>query len=213
MGRSVSTPSNTVYVSYAAFDTNEHQCGSCEETFWQYGTRQAKAGDCEHDENTPDDEQEDVKCCPQCGEHEDNCYYRDPSYEFEWHRDDFAEQMCKAFPSVSKCDSWLGRGNSEDHAVAENQFVFFGVSEYCGLVAMWVAAKDADYDQSAGWEALRDRWLSQIQQKFRKHAQTCFGQALISQGTFSNGEQFFQPMNGQQQGSMGLGFTSKEGWL
>lgn len=159
MGRSVSTPSNCVYVSYATFE-------------------------CEDAEFASDD--------------------------FEYYRDDFADQMCKAFPSVSKCDEWLDR---EDHAVAENQFAYFGVSEYRGLVAMWVAAKDADYRDGAGWEALRDNWLSMIQQKFRKHAQTCFGQALYSVGRASNGEQFFQPMNGQQQGSLGLGFTSKEGWL
>lgn len=162
MGRSVSTPSNSVYVSYATFE-------------------------CEDADFASDD--------------------------FQWGIEDFQSQMIKAFPSASKCDEWIGYGRSEDHAVAENQFAYFGVSEYCGLVAMWVSAKDADYYQSAGWEALRDRWLSQIQAKFRKHAQTCFGQALYSVGRFSNGEQIFQPMNGQQQGSMGLGFTSKEGWL
>lgn len=39
------------------------------------------------------------------------------------------------------------------------------------------------------------------------------GCRLISQGCFSNGEQFFMPANGVQQGAIGLGFTSKEGWL
>jgi hypothetical protein len=32
-------------------------------------------------------------------------------------------------------------------------------------------------------------------------------------GTFSNGEAYFAPADGRQRGSMGLGFTSKEGWL
>lgn len=156
MGRSVSTPTGTVYVAYAALD-----------------------GECDHD-------------------------------DFDWHLEDFQRQMLEAFPSMSECDEWPGR---EDHALAENRFCQVGVSEYCGLVAMWMREKDADWDQGAGWEALRDRWLSQVQQRFRTAAKGCFGQALYSVGRASNGEQFFQPMNGQQQGSMGLGYTSKEGWL
>ena len=40
-----------------------------------------------------------------------------------------------------------------------------------------------------------------------------FGQSLACVGRFSNGEAFFQPINGEQRGGMGLGFSSKEGWL
>lgn len=155
MGRSVSTPRDAVYVSYASLD-----------------------GECEHG-------------------------------DWDWHKEDFQREMKRAFPSLDDCDSWIGR---EDHALLENRFAYFGVSEYCGLVAMWVAEKGcSDYDSDT--TGLRDRWLSQVQQKFRKVAQTCFGQALVKQGTFSNGEAFFQPINGQQKGGMGLGFSSKEGWL
>lgn len=131
----------------------------------------------------------------------------DASDDFRWSLDDFAEQICKAFPSASTCDEWVGR---EDHAVAENSFAYFGVSEYCGLVSMWVLPKDDDYATSTG---LRDRWIDQIEAKFSKVCGTCFGQSLKSVGRFSNGEQMFRPANGVQQGAMGLGFTSKEGWL
>lgn len=155
MGRSVSTPSGTVYTSYAALD--------------------------------------------------DEC----DSDDFAWHAEDFQREMRRAFPSLTECDEWVGR---EDHALLENTFAHFGVSEYCGLVAMWVCEKDLDW-RDEHMVGLRDRWLSQVQQKFRKVAQSCFGRALVKTGTFSNGEGFFAPINGQQQGSMGLGYSSKEGWL
>jgi hypothetical protein len=131
----------------------------------------------------------------------------DSGDDFQWSLDDFAEQICKAFPSASKCDEWPGR---EDHAVAENSFAYFGVSEYCGLVSMWVAPKHDDYATSTG---LRDRWIDSIGPKFAKVCGNCFGQSLKQVGRFSNGEAFFQPANGVQQGSMGLGFSSTGGWL
>ena len=123
--------------------------------------------------------------------------------------DDFQEVMRQAFPSMSECDELVGR---EDRAVLENTFAYIGVSEYCGLVAMWICEKELDW-RDEHMVGLRDRWLSQIQQKFRKAAQGCFGQALIKQGAFSNGKAIFAPMNGQQQGGLGLGYSSKEGWL
>lgn len=127
--------------------------------------------------------------------------------EFRYCLEDFQRELCDTFPSVSKCDKWIGR---EDHAVAENRFAYFGVSEYCGLVSMWVAPKDDGYATSTG---PRDHWVDQIGPKFRKVAGSCFGQALQQIGRFSNGEAFFQPINGQQHGALGLGFSSKEGWL
>lgn len=134
----------------------------------------------------------------------------DDGDSFDYALSDFKAALRKAFPSVTSCDEWLGRGNSEDHAVMSNGFAYFGVSEYCGLVAMWVVPIDDDYATSTG---LRDKWVDSIGPKFAKIAGECFGQALIKQGTFSNGEAIFQPADGNQKGDMGLGFTSKEGWL
>jgi hypothetical protein len=129
------------------------------------------------------------------------------SDDFEFALDDFAEQICKAFPSASTCDEWVGR---EDHAVAENSFAYFGVSEYCGLVSMWVLPKDDDYATSTG---LRDRWIDKIEAKFTKVARNSFGQSLYCAGRFSNGEAIFHAVNAPDKGAMGLGFSSKEGWL
>ena len=129
------------------------------------------------------------------------------SDDFDFEIEGFQSAMCKAFPSLESCDEWVGR---EDHAMAENSFAYFGISEYCGLVCMWVQPKDDDYATSTG---LRDHWIDAIGAKFSKVAAKCFGQSLVSQGRFSNGEQIFAPVNGVQQGAMGLGFSSKEGWL
>lgn len=134
-------------------------------------------------------------------------YDSEDSDDFQWYMDDFAATVCKAFPSTARCDDWPGR---EDHALAQNGFAQFGVSEYCGLVAMWVLPLDDDYATSTG---LRDRWIDSIGPKFRKIAGNCFGVALNRVGSASNGEAFFQPADGEQRGQMGLGFTSKEGWL
>ncbi len=137
-------------------------------------------------------------------EAEDGC---DSQWEWDYATEDFQELILKAFPSTNTCDEWVGR---EDRALAENSFAYFGVSEYCGLVSMWVAPKDDDYATST---SLRDHWIDSIGPKFAKVCGNSFGQSLKSVGRFSNGEQIFQPANGVQQGAMGLGFTSKEGWL
>ena len=138
------------------------------------------------------------------------CSFDGDSDDFEFYRDDLQSALCRAFPSVSKCNEWVGR---EDRAIAENSFAYFGVSEYCGLVAIWCAAKEPGYYENAGFEGLRDRWLNQIAGKFSKATRGSFGQALVQTGRFSNGEGFLQAIEGQNQGAMGLGYSSKEGWL
>jgi hypothetical protein len=196
MGRSVSTPTGTVYVAYAALDIKALWCDQCGEHF---------------DSTTARSDEDGTPICPHCGaDADEHVHSADSRWEFESMLEDFQRQMLEAFPSLRSCDEWLDR---EDHAIAENRYCYVGVSEYCGLVAMWMCKKDADWRDAPGFEGLRDRWLGQVQQRFRKAANGCFGQALYKQGTFPNGEAFFQPMNGQQQGSMGLGYSSKEGWL
>lgn len=101
---------------------------------------------------------------------------------------DFRSEMAQAFPSLSECDEWVGR---EDHALLENRYAYFGVSEYCGLVSMWVQPKEPDYYSSPGFEGLRDCWIEAIGPKFMKTAASCFGLALKQVGRFSNGEAVF----------------------
>lgn len=130
--------------------------------------------------------------------------------DWGWYSEDFQSQLVEAFPSLERVSKWVGR---EDKAVAENSFAYFGVSEYCGLVSMWVASKDADWRQSASWEALRDGWIASIGPRFHRIANSCFGQALVQTGRFSNGECMFTAVGTQNKGELGLGYSSKEGRL
>ena len=131
------------------------------------------------------------------------------SDDFDWRVDDLRSAITTAFPSVTDDSEWVGR---EDRAIASNGYAYFGVSEYCGLVSVWVVPRENDY-AGGSWYVLRDRWISQIEAKFRRTVAGCFGTDLYRQGTFSNGEAFFQPMSGAQRGSMRLGYSSKDGWL
>ena len=72
----------------------------------------------------------------------------------------------------------------------------------------WLDREDHAIASSTG---LRNKWIESIGAKFQQVTRNSFGQSLIKQGSFSNGEAFFQPVNGKQQGSMGLGFSSKCG--
>ena len=133
------------------------------------------------------------KDCSRLGyvtEDEDGKELAEPYYdEFlasdDW--DDFIAdctgQLKKLYPSFTACDKWLGR---EDHAILENSFAYFGISEYMGLVSLWLVAKEGDDygDEQAG---LRERWTEQVGGRFEKE----FSE-LHKLGTFSNGEAVFE---------------------
>jgi hypothetical protein len=107
--------------------------------------------------------------------------------------DDFNEDLkillVEAFPSLRSDEKWLGR---EDKALLSNSYAYFGWSEYCGLVAVWAAAKPPDYRASSAREAMRDRWIASIEKKFAKTVAKSWGVPLTKVGQFSNGEVVFQ---------------------
>lgn len=114
-------------------------------------------------------------------------------YDSDWidFKDDLIAQAMKAWPSLKECDKWLGRGNSEDHAILENDYAYIGVSEYCGLAAVWLVAKDiAHEEQYYGYDASKYNfavhWCNQITPKFNK----LFAE-LSKYATASNGEAFY----------------------
>lgn len=85
------------------------------------------------------------------------------------------------WPSLEPCDKWVGR---EDHAILENSHAYFGVSEYCGVVATWFLAKDQDND---GRQAVADHWVASVGTKLGKH----FGN-MQKIATMSNGEAVYE---------------------
>lgn len=196
MARSVSVPRNTAYVSYQSFSVDRFYCSECNETFNEFKTIED-----EEDEGCV------VNVCPHCDGSDDTCYEENGQDAFDSSIDYVFECIKTAFPSVVKDDKWLDR---EDHAIASNSFAYFGVSEYCGLVAIWVTpVEDRDVNP-----ALQERWIDSIGPKFKEAVGGCFGTNLIKQGTFSNGEAIFQAAKpAETKGELGLGFTSKEGWL
>ena len=123
----------------------------------------------------------------------------DASFAFSDCIDEMQSVLKAKYPSLKFCNQWIGR---EDRACLQNRFCSIGVSEYNGLVAVWIIPDD-ESNFAASWCDKVDL----------KPAAECFGPRLNRMGAFSNGEAFFQPADGRQRGSMGLGFTSKEGWL
>lgn len=107
-------------------------------------------------------------------------------FEWNWWIEDLQEQIKSVFPSFTNCDKWLDR---EDHAILENSFAYFGISEYMSLVSLWLVLKDdleyGNYDQDR--TGLAKKWASQVKEKFEK----TFGD-LVKIGTFSNGEAIYR---------------------
>ena len=173
MGRSVSTPTNTVLVEYLHLEQDRYYCHDCGEAFNEASLAEQACG---HTHYT----------CPHCGSMDFS--EQDSQLLFDDFNEDLKTLLKEAFPSLTADEKWLGR---EDKALLSNSYAYFGWSEYCGLVAAWVAAKEEDWNSSA-WEAMRDRWIASIEKKFAKTIAKSWGTPLTKLGTFSNGESVFQ---------------------
>lgn len=88
----------------------------------------------------------------------------------------------EAFPSLYDDNDWLDR---EDHVIARNRLGLFGISEYCGLLAVWIVPADEESNLSAPWCARAEAKLGAVVAKV-------FGQRLRRVATASNGEAFFE---------------------
>lgn len=91
-----------------------------------------------------------------------------------------------AFPSLCESDEWVGR---EDRALAENDLVYVGMSEYCGVVSVWVKPKENDY--YAYVQNFGPRFARQMEKKLKDIVKNVFGVRLSKMGTFSNGESVY----------------------
>ena len=173
MGRSVSTPNNTALVEYLHLEQDRYWCPECGETFNEASSAEQACGHIH-------------PVCPHCDSMD--FHEQDDQLMFA----DFAENLetllKEVFPSLNPDGRWLGR---EDKVLLSNTYACFGWSEYCGLVAVWVAAKEPDYRASSAWEAMQDRWIKSIEKKFAKTVGKSWGSPLTKVGTFSNGEAVF----------------------
>jgi hypothetical protein len=92
---------------------------------------------------------------------------------------DWVKETCKqTWPSLHDEDHWLDR---EDHVLLANGHCYIGISEYCGLVAIWLVAKDG-YPYTDRPE-LAAAWCKQIAPRFSN-----LFKEYQKTATFSNGE-------------------------
>lgn len=184
MGRSVSYPSNAI-VTFADYNST---CDECD------GKGTIKCGQCKGTGETQSASNMEDEPCPVCdtsGTIECEACDGTGRIDTDWDEEtiDLQRRIAEAFPSFQPCDEWLGR---EDHAIAENRFAYFGMSEYCGLVAFWLKAKELDWDSRAN-EAMQDRWLDQVKDRFI----STFGE-LTKVGVMSNGEGVYRQIDSRK---------------
>ena len=110
-------------------------------------------------------------------EYEDDFDAREGWKDYLLYLQDTARELWPSFWDIGA--EWAGR---EDRIILRNRLAEFGVSEYCGLVSIWVRPRP-----DAEMPALAEKWVWSIQKKFFEN----FG-SLKLVGRASNGEAFFQ---------------------
>lgn len=163
MGRSVSTPTNASWVTYQPVLFQDHD----------YGVQYDEEQDCYvFSDGSPVDEE---------------------SYAVFFNFEDVIEWLQYAgkdrWPSFTECDKWIG---DEDHAVLENDHAYLGVSEYCGMLSIWLVPKENEISDNVYYSGkdtfgLAMNWINQIGPKF---ADTFGKYAKVA--TFSNGEAVYE---------------------
>jgi hypothetical protein len=108
----------------------------------------------------------------------DHVEFEDTS-DFDDYRENLQDRARAFWPSLDYCQRWIGR---EDCAYLENRFCYFGISEYCGLVAFWVALRG-----DLGAPQLGEQWVQSIAARFNRE----FG-SLRQVARLSNGEALYQ---------------------
>ena len=111
--------------------------------------------------------------------------YSDDEYVDQYRFDDCVNELShlliKQFPSLYESEEYIGR---EDRVFVENDLVYIGLSEYCGIISVWVKPKDQYYDFGC-------RFAHQIENKLKQIVNDVFGIRLTKIGTFSNGESIY----------------------
>jgi hypothetical protein len=105
--------------------------------------------------------------------------------DWDWFVESIKNDATEKWSSFSECDEWVGR---EDHAILENNFAYIGVSEYCGLAAVWLLPKteallNTGYSEDSAMANLSENWCKRIAKNFEK----LFGE-YVKVAVMSNGE-------------------------
>lgn len=87
------------------------------------------------------------------------------------------------WPSLYQNEEWIG---NEDLALVENSHCKIGVSEYCGLVSIWIVPREWD-GYGVDTTGIAEAWCSKIADRFLD----TFGD-YVKVGTFSNGEGIYE---------------------
>ena len=102
--------------------------------------------------------------------------------DFDMVIEDYRETVKSMFPSTYDYDKWVDR---EDHVVARNNLVMFGLSQYGSVVSYWIIP--LSYPMGfPGVEDLAIGWSFQIRNAFEK----AFGN-LRHSGHDSSGSQYY----------------------
>ncbi len=142
--------------------------------------------------STPYDAEVTVFLYPELESFDENEKYDEYLSQLNWQdfTIDLEEVLKTKYKSLTKCDEWLGR---EDHAFLENELVYVGLSEYCGVVAVWIVPKDGEFYTSRSEKAnLAVNFCKQIEKGFEKLLGDTFGTRLNRVGRFSNGEAVYK---------------------
>ena len=168
MGRSVSVPTGATIVAYREFEQSLLAiCETCGDPHWSdEQVTQCCGGELEYE-----------------GSHDQLCD--------DWDNLKlWVTEVCQEhWPSLWENPRHL---NNEDFILLENHLAQIGVSEYCGLVSLWVVptGDSTEYYSGENVTGLAEHWCNQIRNKFH----TLFGE-LTKHGTASNGEAFFTRSN------------------
>jgi hypothetical protein len=161
MGRSVSVPNDAIGVFYLDWTPDEEEL---EEALEDWTTEDRDL--CRHDREAL--EQEVL------------------SYWWEHLVEDLVDNLATIAPSLRRVDRWLDR---EDRGIMENQHAVFGISEYCGVAAVWVVTRFAEHP------SLAERWVSQVWARLDSR----YPERLYTVGRFSNGEAVYRRVTAGQE--------------
>jgi len=119
------------------------------------------------------------------------------NWEWDEFIDDLKGVIRERYPSFEDADRWAGR---EDHVILENSAAEISVAEYCGLISVSLAPREAsDYDYDYDGESIRawnENWTNLIANNFHDHLAKRFSKSALRKiGSFSNGEGVYELIN------------------